>query len=87
MKLNQEGVEKAKDALNSAYADDGGTDIYAVRAALTAYFDHLREAGLMQEGRGWDHAASGYWGANSSDSKMLPHDFLCLIIKQPEEGK
>ena len=84
MKLNQEGVKKAAEVIEDN-CGNGTPFSELVAAALTAYFDHLKEAGLMQEGRGWDHAASGYWGANSSDSKMLPHDFLCVILRTDKE--
>ena len=76
MTLNQEGVEKAARAI----CEEDAPSLYEreiARRALTAYFDHLKEAGLMRKCEIWEKPLTGRWAADEAE----PHELDGAIFR------
>lgn len=89
MKLNPEGVEKAARAVCRQVGDDAEElNVFhheIATAALTAYFDHLKEVGLMKDAGGQELVLG--WIASTCPHSVFYNegDFPCAIIRAEEE--
>lgn len=83
MTLNQEGVEKAA-AVARRERDLGCNpcSVSTIEDVLTAYFDHLREAGLLREAEGLDYNTQ--WNAVAPPPAMRC-SFPCHILRTAKE--